>query len=139
MTSSKDKVTESPEVSSREPLPASKRVYLSGKKHPFLRVPLREVTLSPTKSFSGELEENEPVRLYDCSGPWGDPDFKGEVTEGLPALRAEWITGRDDVEPYEGRDLQPMDNGYLSEKHAAYASNAERNRLVKFPGLKSKG
>lgn len=123
---------------SREPLPASKRIYLSGTLHPSVHVPMREVTLSPTKKFDGTLEQNEPVRLYDCSGPWGDPEFQGEVTEGLPALRAAWIQERGDVEAYEGRVMKPIDNGYLSEKHADYASKAERNRLVEFPGLKSK-
>ena len=28
-----------------------------------------------------------------------------------------------------------MDNGYLSGKHAEFASKAEKNRLVEFPGL----
>ncbi len=126
------------EFFSHEPLPASKRIYVAGIVHPSVGVPMREVTLSPTKKFDGSLEKNEAVQFYDCSGPWGDPDFKGEVTEGLPALRAAWIQERGDVAPYEGRDLQPMDNGYLSDKHAAYASKAERNRLVEFPGLSSK-
>ncbi|MBM3857250.1 MAG: hypothetical protein FJ390_04725, partial [Verrucomicrobia bacterium] len=47
---------------SREPLPASKRIYLSGTLHPSVHVPMREVTLSPTKKFDGTLEQNEPVR-----------------------------------------------------------------------------
>src|SRR5207249_4366478 len=80
----------------------------------------------------------EPVRVYDCSGPWGDPNFTGAVEEGLPALRADWIRARGDVEEYDGRDVTPQDNGYLSGKHAEFASQAERNRLVEFPGLKSR-
>ncbi len=126
------------ESHSRESLPASKRIYVNGTLHPSVRVPMREVTLSPTKKFDGTVEQNESVWLYDCSGQWGDPDFQGEVTEGLPAARTEWITKRSDVEAYEGRVMKPIDNGYLSEKHAAYASKAERNRLVEFPGLTSK-
>jgi phosphomethylpyrimidine synthase len=53
-----------------------------------VRVPMREIALSPTRTINGELEENEPVRVYDCSGPWGDPDFAGDVEQGLPELRA---------------------------------------------------
>ena len=121
---------------SREQLPASTRVYVEGILHPEIRVPMREIELSPTKNFSGELEPNAPVRVYDCSGPWGDPGFDGDSSEGLPALRQSWIEKRGDVAPYEGREVQPMDNGYLSGKHAEYASTSERNRLIEFPGLK---
>ena len=123
---------------SRTPLPASTRVYVEGKLHPSLRVPMREISLSPTKSFNGREEPNEPVRVYDCSGPWGDPTFDGTVEQGLPALRREWILQRGDVESYEGRPVKPQDNGYLTEKHAEYASQSERsNRLLEFPGLTS--
>ena len=120
---------------SRAPLPASTRVYVAGTLHPQVRVPMREIALAPTKSLNGRIEVNEPVRVYDCSGPWGDPDFHGSVEEGLPALRREWITARGDVEEYDGRKVKPQDNGYLSEKHAEFASKAERNRLKEFPGL----
>lgn len=125
------------EPQSTDALPASRRVYVEGTLHPDLRVPMREIELSPTKDFSGNLEANEPVRVYDCSGPWGDPAFDGDATEGLPALRQGWIEKRGDTASYEGREVQPMDNGYLSGKHAEYASTAERNRLIEFPGLTS--
>jgi len=123
------------DLSSTDALPASSRVYVEGAIHTELRVPMREITLSPTKNFSGELEPNAPVRVYDCSGPWGDPEFEGDSSEGLPALRSSWIEKRGDVASYEGREVQPMDNGYLSGKHAEYASSSERNRLIEFPGL----
>ena len=125
------------DLSSTDALPASTRVYVEGTLHPEIRVPMREIELSPTKNFSGELEPNAPVRVYDCSGPWGDPSFDGDSSEGLPALRQSWIEKRGDTTPYAGREVQPMDNGYLSGKHAEFASTAERNRLIEFPGLKS--
>jgi len=100
-------------------LPKSQRVYQPGSLHPDIRVPFREIALSPTKNFQGDLEPNDPVRVYDCSGPWGDPDFQGSVGDGLPALRADWIRARNDVEEYEGRSVTPTDNGYLSETHSA--------------------
>ena len=86
------------EPQSTEPLPNSNRVYQPGKIHADVRVPLREVRLSPTRSRIGKAEENESVRLYDCSGPWGDREFHGDVGQGLPPLRRAWILARGDVE-----------------------------------------
>ena len=97
----------------------SKKIYLNGKLHPDLRVPFREISLAPTKTMSGEIEVNEPVRVYDTSGPWGDPATDVDVTKGLPPLRARWIRDRGDVEEIEGRKVTPIDDGFLSEKHAA--------------------
>jgi phosphomethylpyrimidine synthase len=98
-------------------LPNSRKTYVSGKIQPDVRVPFREISLAPTKSISGATELNEPVRVYDTSGPWGDPDFRGDVTQGLPPLRAKWIRDRGDVDEIEGRLVRPQDNGWLSEKH----------------------
>jgi len=123
------------EPHSSEQLPNSRRVYLPGEIHPDVQVPVREIIVSETKSYTGAVTANEPVRVYDCSGPWGDPTFAGKSEEGLPALRAKWVQNRGDVEEYTGREVKPMDNGYLSGKHAEFASKAEKNRLVEFPGL----
>ena len=98
----------------------SKKIYLPGSLHPDLRVPFREISLAPTKTISGEIEVNEPVRVYDTSGPWGDADVALNVGDGLPALRAEWIRARADVEEIEGRAVSPRDDGFLSETHAAH-------------------
>jgi phosphomethylpyrimidine synthase len=103
----------------QNPLPNSRKVYVAGKVHVDLRVPFREITLAPTKTMNGEIEVNEPVRVYDTSGPWGEPSFDGDVEQGLPPLRAKWIRDRGDVEEIDGRAVRPQDNGYLSEKHAA--------------------
>ncbi len=127
---------ESFEPHSSEQLPASKKVFVAGQLHADLRVPMREIEVSDTKSYTGAIEKNAPVRVYDCSGPWGDPAFTGTSDEGLPALRRDWILKRGDVEEYDGREVKPQDNGYLSGKHAEFASVAEKNRLVEFPGLK---
>ncbi|MCE9610616.1 MAG: phosphomethylpyrimidine synthase ThiC [Chthoniobacter sp.] len=132
MIATKDSI----EPHSSDELPASTRVYVQGELFSEVQVPFREISQSPTKRFDGTLEENAPVRVYDCSGPWGDPEFTGTSDEGLPTPRAEWIAARADVEAYDGREVMPQDNGYLSGKHAEYASKAERNRLVEFPGLK---
>jgi len=129
---------ESLEPHSSEELPASRRIYVGGVLHKDVRVPMREIAVGDTHSPAGAVEKNEPVRVYDCSGPWGDPEFKGTPEEGLPALRAKWIRDRGDVEGYEGRVVKPQDNGYLSGKHAEFASQAEKNRLVEFPGLRTR-
>ncbi|MBM3892720.1 MAG: hypothetical protein FJ388_26680, partial [Verrucomicrobia bacterium] len=76
----------------------SKKVYVPGKLHPDLRVPFREIELTPTRRADGSLEPNPPVRVYDTSGPWSDPAFHGDSNRGLPPLRAPWILSRGDVE-----------------------------------------
>src|SRR5688572_17923171 len=121
MTSKK----ETNEPGAETPLPNSRKVYLPGQIHPDLRVPFREISLAPTKTMSGEMEVNEPVRVYDTSGPWGDADQRIDVNQGLPPLRADWIRARGDVEEIAGRAVTPIDDGYLSEAHA---SHAERKR-----------
>src|SRR4029450_9961415 len=100
-------------------LPNSRKVYVSGKIHPDIRVPFREITLAPTKSINGTIEVNEPVRVYDTSGPWGDPHFHGDVPQGRPPWRAKWIRDRD-VETIAGRAITPADNGYFSQTHAEH-------------------
>ncbi len=111
-----------------ESLRNSRKVYVEGGLHPNIRVPFREINLARTKTMSGEIEVNEPVRVYDTSGPWGDPEFHGDVEQGLPPLRANWIRERGDVEEIEGRKVQPIDDGYLSVLHAEHS--ARRNGMT---------
>ena len=100
---------------------------------------MREIALHDTHSVNGQVHANEPVRVYDTSGPWGDPEFTGLVTEGLPATRDSWVHARGDVEAYEGREVRPGDNGYLSTKHAESAAESRADAALKpFPGLKRK-
>ena len=86
------------------PLPASRKIYVPGTRHPDIRVALREIDLEPS---SGE----KPVRVYDASGPYTDPAASIDIARGLPALRRPWIEGRGDVEAYDGRDIRPEDDG----------------------------
>ncbi|MGE9270805.1 MAG: phosphomethylpyrimidine synthase ThiC, partial [Verrucomicrobiales bacterium] len=120
--------------------PNSTRVYVQGTLHPEVKVPMREIRLSDTEHPNGRIEPNPPIRVYDCSGPWGDPSFEGDVTQGLPALRRQWILDRQDVEEYEGREITAADNGYLSEAHAEKynESKSAKNKLKEYPGLKRK-
>ncbi|MFN0087098.1 MAG: phosphomethylpyrimidine synthase ThiC [Blastocatellia bacterium] len=116
-------------------LPNSERVYVAGKRAE-IRVPFREIRQNVTKGFDGRTEVNDPIRVYDASGPWGDPAYRGDVRDGLPPLRAPWIVGRNDVEEYEGRNVKPEDNGYRSPEEAAYARDKSKGRLEEFPGLR---
>lgn len=77
--------------------PGSRRIYVPGTLHPQVKVAMREVELEDSLFPDGSTEKNAPVRVYDCSGPWGDPDFHGDAQKGLPALRAEWIAARGDT------------------------------------------
>jgi phosphomethylpyrimidine synthase len=106
------------EPHSSDALPKSKKIYLPGKQHPDLRVPFREISLSPTKSRDGKSESNEAVRVYDCSGPWGDESFTGTVKESLPALRREWILRRGDVET-AGKALRAKPGKVVTQLHYA--------------------
>jgi phosphomethylpyrimidine synthase len=133
-------------------LPASQKIYvetngstINQNKH-HLRIPFREITLTPTRVTDGSVEDNPPIRVYDTSGPWTDPEQKHDAREGLPPLRHEWIIARDDVEEYKGRDVLPQDNGYLTKGAEGYArvssphvskGSASRNgELEAFPGLR---
>jgi len=94
---------------SRESLPNSAKVYVPGKMHPELRVPMREVRLSVTKGAQDRTESNPPVQVYDCSGSWGDPDFSADLEQGLPGLRRSWILARGDVEEVPSPKRQSQD------------------------------
>ncbi|AUL74595.1 phosphomethylpyrimidine synthase ThiC [Pseudoalteromonas sp. 13-15] len=84
-----------------QPFPNSQKVYVEGSQ-PGVRVGMREITLSDT--FIGGTDENpvyesnEPLRVYDTSGPYTDPNFELDVRKGLPKFREQWIAGRNDTE-----------------------------------------
>ena len=85
----------------REPFPASRKIYVPGQVHGDIRVPMREVALS----------NGESATLYDTSGPYTDPTADIDVRRGLQALRAPWIEARGDTEIYTGRAAQAVDDG----------------------------
>ncbi|MTD29373.1 phosphomethylpyrimidine synthase ThiC [Erwinia sorbitola] len=81
--------------------PNSTRIYLSGSQ-PDIRVPMREIQLSPTTTGGSKeepiLEANEPIPVYDTSGAYGDPAATIDVYAGLKKLRSRWIIRREDTE-----------------------------------------
>lgn len=104
----------------------SRKVYVEGAR-PDIQVPMREISLSPTTGSFG-AEENQPVRVYDTSGPYTDANAEVDILKGLKPLRATWIRERGDTEEYEGREIRPEDNGYKSKEKASRS----------YPGLKRK-
>ncbi len=79
-----------------QPLPNSRKVHVGD-----LRVPMREISQSDTPTMFGG-EKNPPVYVYDCSGPYTDPEAKIDIRSGLPALREPWISSRGDSEVLSG-------------------------------------
>ncbi|WP_028303594.1 phosphomethylpyrimidine synthase ThiC [Oceanospirillum maris] len=79
-----------------QPFPNSQKIYIEGSR-PDIRVPMREISLSPTTGNFG-TETNEPLRVYDTSGPYSDPDVQVDVRQGLHPLRHAWIKERNDTE-----------------------------------------
>ena len=84
--------------------PGSRRIYVPGRLYPDVRVPMREIILGDTLLPDGTAHPNDPVRVYDCSGPWGDAAYGGTAEEGLPSLRASWIRARGDVKEDVGHE-----------------------------------
>ncbi|MEO3867038.1 phosphomethylpyrimidine synthase ThiC [Rheinheimera fenheensis] len=81
-----------------ETFPGSSRRYLecgqSG-----IKVPVRDIHLSPSRLADGSLQANPSLPVYDTSGPYGDPTQPLDVLKGLPKLRLNWINQRGDVAP----------------------------------------
>ena len=94
------------------PIAGSRKIFSVPEAAPDLRVPLREIPLS---EGSGE----EPVRVYDPSGPYTDNDVAIDVETGLKRARIAWVKERGGVEEYDGRPIKPVDNGNASGKHLA--------------------
>ncbi|MCG7570621.1 phosphomethylpyrimidine synthase ThiC [Pseudoalteromonas ruthenica] len=92
-----------------QPFPNSKKVYVEGSQ-PGVRVGMREIALSDTFVGGSEedpiYEKNDPIRVYDTSGPYTDPDFELNVRKGLPKFRQAWIAERDDTELLDHKSSQ---------------------------------
>ncbi len=86
---------------SRKPFPASQKIYVQGSRDD-LRVAMREIALTPTNRHDGIIENNPPVRVYDTSGPYTDPQVNIDVRKGLQPLRQPWIDQRNDTQWLEG-------------------------------------
>ncbi|MDA1044212.1 MAG: phosphomethylpyrimidine synthase ThiC [Verrucomicrobia bacterium] len=102
-------------IISREPFPASRKIYRPGKLHASVRVPMREIKQESTRTL-GSAEEgiaNPTIIVYDTSGPYTDPDVPIDVREGLRPLRVEWIRARGDVEEISSATPAVSANGAM--------------------------
>jgi phosphomethylpyrimidine synthase len=113
------------------PIAGSRKIYVEGSRvapgsgpEQALRVPMREVVLADTPSTFG-AELNAPFTVYDTSGPYTDPEYSVDLAAGLPALRAPWVTGRNDTE-----QLADFTSPF-TRRHA----NARELEDVRFPNL----
>ncbi len=90
-------------VISTKPFPKSKKIYVSGKIHPQINVAMREISLDDTTdSFTGKKTPNQPVTVYDTSGPYTDPSKEINIHDGLEPIREQWVMDRGDVEQLDG-------------------------------------
>ena len=109
-----------------QPLPNSRKIHIEGSR-PDIRVPMREISQDDTPTAMGG-EKNPPIYVYDCSGPYSDPQAKIDIRSGLPALRAAWVAERGDVEELSGLSSE------FGRQRAADGALDE----LRFPGLHRK-
>ncbi len=104
--------------------PSSEKIYISGEVFPFIKVPMRKISLTPTvKSINGEksIRENAPVTVYDTSGPYTDPEVTIDINKGLPRTRESWIAKREDLEQLPG-----ITSNYGRERESNHSLDAIR-------------
>ena len=114
-----------------DPFPASQKIYAPGKIHPSIRVPLRQVSQTPTRQLGGAEKDavlNLPVTLYDTSGPYTDPSVEIDIRQGLSPIRVEWIRNRNDVE-----DLPQVSSRYGKLRLADHRLDALRFKHLRRP------
>ena len=105
------------------PLPNSRKVYVQGSR-PDIQVPMREISQADTAASFG-AEPNPPIYVYDCSGPYSDPDVKVDIRQGLSSVRATWIEERGDTEALTG----------LSSEYGRDRLHDTQLQTMRFPGL----
>ena len=94
------------------PIVGSRKAYTVPDAAPDLRVPIREIVLDPSAN-------EPPVAVYDSSGVYTDDNAGDRCRERAEARARRWVRERGGVEEYEGRPIQPVDNGNVTGKHLA--------------------
>ncbi len=108
-----------------QPLPNSEKIYVAGKIHPFIKVPMRKIKLSPTRLSNGQSEENTDVIVYDTSGAYTDTHVTINIYKGLERIREKWILQRNDVEELDD----------FSSKYARQRNQDEKLKDIRFPNI----
>lgn len=78
------------------PFPGSQKKYVQGKLHPVC-VAMREIKLSDTVDTDGKIYKNEPITVYDTSGPYTDENYAVDISKGVPKIRETWLNNRKDI------------------------------------------
>ncbi|WP_379953175.1 phosphomethylpyrimidine synthase ThiC [Dokdonia sp. R78006] len=119
----------------RNPFPNSKKIYVNGKIHPQIKVAMREIALSDTvDSMTKRKTSNEPVTVYDTSGPYTDPSKEIDIHSGLERIRESWILERNNVE-----QLDSYSSTYCNERLNDKSLDHMRFKLLKKPMRAKKG
>lgn len=122
----------------RDPFSGSEKIYVKGEIHKDIRVAMRQINLTDSKAMftKGEFvkDKNEPVVVYDTSGPFTDPTIEIDVKKGVPAIRQKWIEERGDVE-----ELNEISSDFGKER--LYNSDLDHLRFehLKKPLIAKKG
>jgi len=75
--------------------PNSKKIYIEGTKED-IRVPFRMIEQTSTK-LNGTTEKNDPIYVYDTTGPYTDDSHDINIFKGLNTIRKSWIDYREDT------------------------------------------
>ena len=114
-----------------KPLPNSSKIFVKGTRDDIL-VPMRQIRLTDT---IGDLaEKNEPVHVYDTSGPYTDPTKSINFRDGIESLRTKWIDERDDTEI-----LDSYSSNYCNERLKDKKLDNLRFEHLKLPRRAQKG
>ena len=128
------------ETMNNKPYAHAEKAYMNGTLFPFIRVGMQRVNLTPSvEVINGEkvMTPNEPVYIYDTSGPFSDPNISIDLKKGLPRMRESWITGRGDVEQLDSitseygkmrRDDKSLD--HLRFEHIALPYRAKAGKAI---------
>ena len=99
---------------------------------PDIRVGMTKVNLTPTVTIDKEgkkhFEKNDPVYIYDTSGPFSDPKIKVDLKKGLPRIRQQWILDRNDTE-----QLQEVTSEYGKQRLADHSLDELRFEHIQLP------
>ena len=114
------------------------KAYMTGKMFPYVKVGMTKVNLTPTvtkdKNGVPHTEKNDPVYIYDTSGPFSDPDIEVDLKKGLPRLREQWIIDRNDTE-----QLKEVTSDYGKQRLADHSLDSLRFEHIQLPRRAVKG
>ncbi|MCC8133944.1 MAG: phosphomethylpyrimidine synthase ThiC [Tannerellaceae bacterium] len=80
--------------------PSSEKIYIPGEINK-IQVGMRKIKLTDTVTMDEEgqevIKKNNPMIVYDTSGPYSDPKIQIDIRKGLPRIREEWYAKRKDL------------------------------------------